>query len=84
MTILGTVLFALLFILLSPQSRAILTGGATSAGDWIERFAPYSYLVLVAGLLVPLIAVLIVFKWPTARPIENPMARYKGNDVLED
>ena len=84
MAILGTALFALVFILLSPQSRAILTGAATSAGHWIERFAPYSYLVLVAGFLVPLIAVLIVFRWPTPPPIENPMARYKGNDVLED
>jgi hypothetical protein len=84
MRILGTALLTLVFILLAPQSRAILTSAAVRSGDWIERWAPYSYLVLVAGFVVPLIAVLIVFKWPTARPIENPMARYKGNDVLED
>jgi hypothetical protein len=80
MEILGTALFALVFILLSPQSRAILTGAGTNAGTWIAKFAPYSYLVLVAGFLVPLIAVLIVFKWPSAPPIENPMARYKADD----
>lgn len=82
--ILGTGIFLLIFLLLAPQSRAILDSVANRAGDWMERWAPYSYLVVVASLLVPLIALLIMFQRPTAPKRQKPLASYRGDDVLED
>lgn len=85
MAILGTVLFALFFILLAPASRAMIAGVFAGAGHWILKWAPYSYLVLAIVIMVPAVAALTVIKWPQPPEPENPLARYKrADDVLED
>lgn len=78
-------MFALFFVLIAPKSRAWLGGVMDGAGDWIEKWAPYSYLVLALVVIVPTVAALLLIKWPQAPEPENPLARYKdAADVLED
>ena len=85
MAYLGTLLFALFFILLSSKSREFLGNVFAGAGDFIDKWAPFSYIVLAIIVLVPVIAAITLIKWPQPPEPENPMARYKGaEDVLED
>lgn len=85
MAILGTVLFCLFFVLIAPTTRHMLVGVVTGAGDWIDKWAPYSYLVLALVVIVPAIAAMVIIKWPEPPEPEDPLARYKtAQDVLED
>ena len=84
MAILGTILFALFFLLIAPKSREFLGGMVGGAGDWIVKWAPYSYLLLVLLVLVPLIAAVVVLKWPQPPQPEDPLAKYKAaQDVID-
>jgi len=85
MAILGTVVFALFFVLLASTPRKMIWGVITSAGEWIDKWAPYSYIGLALVVLIPAIAALVLIKWPEPPEPENPLARYKdAADVLED
>lgn len=85
MAILGTVLFALFFVLLAPKTRTMLGGVVTGAGDWIVKWAPFSYVLLMIVVIVPAVAAFLVIKWPQPAEPENPLARYKAaEDVIED
>ena len=85
MAYLGTILFALFFLLLAPKSREAIGAVLVSAGDWMAKWAPYSYIVLAIIIIVPSIAALTLIKWPQPPEPENPLARYKNaQDVLED
>ncbi len=84
MAFVGTFLFILFFVLLAPKSREMLGTAISGAGDWIQHWAPYSYVLLVIGVVGPLIAALVIMKWPQAPEPENPLARYKAEDVVED
>ncbi len=85
MAYLGTILFALLFIFLSPKTRDFILGAFASGGDFMAQYAPLSYLILAVVILVPAIAALVIIKWPQPPEPENPLARYKtAQDVIED
>lgn len=85
MAYLGTVLFALFFLLLSSKSREFLGGAFAGAGEFMAKWAPYSYVVLAIVVLVPSIVATALIKWPQPPEPENPMARYKAaEDVIED
>jgi O-antigen ligase len=85
MAILGTVLFALFFVLLAPKTRTMLGAVVAGAGDWIVKWAPYSYFLLMIVVIVPAIAAIVLIKWPQPPEPENPLARYKAaQDVIED
>ncbi len=84
MTLLGIGLFVVIFMMLTPSSRAMLEHALSGAGEWIVKYAPFSYIVLVAILIVPVVAAIKVMR-PTLPPEpENPLARYKAEDVMED
>ena len=85
MAYLGTVLFALFFLFLSSKSREFIGGAFNAAGDFMGKWAPYSYIVLAIIVLVPTVAALVLIKWPEPPEPENPLARYKAaSDVIED
>ena len=81
----GAVLFALFFLLIAPKSRALITGSLSQAGDWVDKWAPWSYLLVAILVLVPAVAAVVLVKWPQPPEPENPLARYKtAQDVIED
>ena len=85
MAILGTVLFTLFFVLLAPKTRNMLAAVVTGAADWVVKWAPYSYFLLLIIVIVPALAALVIIKWPQPPEPENPLARYKAaQDVIED
>lgn len=84
MAIFGTLLFTMFFVLLAPKSRAMIGAVFAGAGDWISKWAPFSYALLLIGIVVPIAAALLLVKWPEPPEPENPLARYKAEDVLED
>ena len=84
MTLLGIGLFVLIFMALTPASRKLMESSVTGASDWIVKYAPFSYLVLVMILVVPVVAAIIVMRPKVPPEPENPLARYKAEDVMED
>jgi hypothetical protein len=85
MTLLGIGLFVLIFMMLTPASRAMLEHSITGTGEWLAKYAPFSYLVLAIVLIVPIVATVVVMSKPEPPEPEDPLARYKdGADVVED
>lgn len=85
MAYLGTILFALFFLFLSSKSRAFIGSAFDGAGEFMAKWAPFSYIVVAIIVLIPAVAALVLIKWPQPPEPENPMARYKAaQDVIED
>lgn len=81
---LGIALFLLMFLMIGSGSRKVMTTVLASAGDWIEKYAPLSYAILALIVVVPIVAAIVVMKWPPPPEPEDPLARYKQEDVMED
>ncbi|HTS62132.1 MAG TPA: hypothetical protein VMH28_08905 [Candidatus Acidoferrales bacterium] len=80
----GATLFALVFILIAPQSRAFLLDVFTKTGENLNAWAPFSYLV-VAILVAAVIASVYMMKtWPERQEPENPMAKYRREEPFDE
>ena len=78
-------MFALFFLFLSAKSRNFILGTFDVGAEFMAKWAPFSYVALAVIVLVPMLAALLLIKWPQPPEPENPMARYKAaEDVLED
>lgn len=85
MAYLGTILFALFFLFLSSKAREFIGNIFGGANDFLDKYAPYSYVGLGIVVLIPILIALVLIKWPEPPEPENPMARYKdATDVIED
>ena len=85
MTLLGIGLFVLIFAMLLPAARGMLDHALSGAGEWIGKYAPFSYVVLVIVLIVPIVATIVVMNAKAPPEPEDPLARYKNaDDVVED
>lgn len=80
----ATFAFAVFFVLIAPKSRAILTGWLGDDGNWVTSWAPMSYFIIALAIMAPLAAAVLMVKWPKVPEPENPLARYKYDDVVED
>jgi hypothetical protein len=82
---LGCVLFGLAFLVLSAKSSGALGAKMDATFDWIQDWAPFSYIILLAVVVAPVASLMIMRSWPEHKEPEDPMAKYKhGEDVLED
>ena len=75
--------FLIFFLLIAPKTRALILGWMNDAGAWVTNWAPFSYLIIVLAIAAPLAAAMLMIKWPKVPEPENPLARYKHEDVLE-
>jgi len=80
---LGAVLFLVLFILIAPPSRALLGQWLAHAALWTSAWAPFSYILLLLLFVAPFVSFLLMRRWPKVPEPENPLARYKNDDVLD-
>lgn len=80
----GATLFAVVFILIAPQSRAFLAGVLTKTGESLNAWAPISYIALALLIAAPIASVFIVRSWPAREEPENPMAKYKREAPFEE
>lgn len=81
MMILGLCLFCLVFILLTPSSRAMLAASAQGLGDWMVSWAPFSFILLAILIAMPIVALVLMKTWPERVEPENPMAKYRREAV---
>ena len=79
----GTVAFTILILLIAPKTRAMFTGWVGDAQNWTVAWAPFSYLIIAFLIMAPLAALVLMVKWPKPVEPENPLAKYKHEDVCE-
>ena len=79
----ATIAFALFFLMIAPKSRAMLMGWFGDAGNWVVAWAPLSYILVAFVIAAPLAAAILMIKWPKPVEPENPLSRYKHEDVLD-
>lgn len=77
----ATVAFLIIFILMMPQVRGPLFQRLGGAGEWIGKYAPFSYLVLALFLAAMITALILMIKWPKTVEPEDPLAKYKRQDL---
>jgi len=80
---LATFLFALVILLITPATRERIGSSLQAYLEWTVRYQPFSFLVVVVILGLPLVVVGIMKRIPQREVPGNPMARYK-DDVVED
>jgi hypothetical protein len=79
----ATAAFLIAFLMIAPKSRALIEKWMGSAGEWVTAWAPLSYLIVGLVIAAPVMALLLMIKWPKPVEPENPLARYKHEDVVE-
>jgi len=79
--VIGACAFVLVFILIAPSSRAFIAASLGSVGVWLYSWAPLSFVLLTILLAAPIISVYLVKTWPVQHEPENPMAKYRREDV---
>jgi hypothetical protein len=77
-------LFLLVFLLIAPASRAYLGAHLASAAEWINVWAPFSYILLLMLPIAGLASMYIVKKWPERVEPESPMAKYRKEIPFEE
>ena len=80
---LGAVLFLILFLLIAPQTRAMITGMLGQSGDWITNWAPFSYVILMLIAVSGIFSMYLMTRWPKIPEPENPLAKYKKDDLAD-
>jgi hypothetical protein len=80
---LGATLFALLFIMIAPASRAFVIGCFSGAATWITGWAPFSFVIIAIVVGAGLYSIHLVRTWPVHVEPENPMAKYRRDPLLE-
>jgi hypothetical protein len=79
----ATVAFIVMFLLIGEKSRALLTLWVTDAGKWMVAWAPFSFIILALVIAAPIASLMLMVKWPKVPEPENPLAKYKNDEVLE-
>lgn len=79
----GAVLFLVFFLLIAPKTRGIIMGMMGQSGDWISHYAPFSYLVLTLVAAAGFLALTLMVRWPKIPEPENPLAKYKRDDLAD-
>jgi hypothetical protein len=80
---LGACLFAMVFMLIAPASRAVIVAAVTDTAEWSARWAPFSYILIAILMAAPVVAIVLIRTWPAHVEPENPMAKYR-RDPLDD
>jgi hypothetical protein len=81
---LSTVLFTVVVLLIAPQSRLFITTSLTSGASFIDRWAPFSYILMLLLVAATFAAIYVMKSWPKTEEPENPMAKYRHEDPVDD
>jgi len=72
----ATAVFILAMLMLCSGAHA-MAGRLGAFGEWLGAWAPLSYLIIVAVLAAPAVAIKMMLSWPQHVEPENPMAKYR-------
>jgi hypothetical protein len=81
---LGTILFLIVMLLVTPQTRAFIMGSLASATAFIHNWAPFSYGLMVMLLVACIGAIYALHSWPKTVVPESPMAKYRREEPMDD
>jgi hypothetical protein len=70
--------------MIAPASRAFIVASLSGVADWMVSWAPFSFLLLAILLVAPIAAIYLIKTWPVHVEPENPMAKYRREDVVDD
>ena len=84
MSFLGAGLFLVVMVMVAPQSRLFLMTRVASAGEFINTWAPFSYVLVLLLLVATVGSVYALKSWPKTEEPENPMAKYRREDPVDD
>ncbi len=79
----GALLFLVFFLLIAPTTRKAITGMMGQSGDWVSNWAPFSYVILIGLAVAGFISLLLMVRWPKIPEPENPLAKYKRDDLAD-
>jgi hypothetical protein len=80
----ATIVFAVMFLLIAPTTRTMLTGRLGSFGEWVGAWSPFSYIILAIVVAAPIAAIQLMLTFPKHVEPENPMAKYRRESELVD
>jgi len=80
---LGAFLFLMIFVLITPQSRAVLAGLSLGMGTFMTNWAPFSYAFLVILVAMIFAGLYVIQSWPKHVEPENPMTKYRRETPAE-
>jgi hypothetical protein len=81
---LATLAFLVVFLLLAPSTRAIIMASVSGAVHWLNEWSPISWVILGILMAAPVVSYLLMARWPKPEEPENPLKKYKQDDVLTD
>jgi hypothetical protein len=74
------ILFGLIFVLATPQSRDFVGGVLGDAGKFMQEWAPFSYLLLLLLFAAFAVGIYMVRSVPDRKEPENPMAKFRHEE----
>jgi hypothetical protein len=81
---LGTILFTIVVLLVTPQTRVFIMTRLESAGSFIDHWAPFSYILILLLVAASFAAMYVLKSWPKSESPESPMAKYRREDPVDD
>lgn len=80
----NAILFGLMFLVIGPTTRAMLTTRLGAFGDWMGNWAPFSYIIIAVVAAAPVAAIHLMMTWPKHIVPESPMAKYRREAAMMD
>jgi len=80
----GAICFAVMFLLIGPTTRSMLSGRLGAFGEWIGAWSPFSYIILAVVFAAPIAAIQLMLRWPKHVEPENEMKKYLRENPTPD
>ena len=80
----GTILFMVVIVMIAPQSRQFVMNSVASAGNFIDVWAPFSYVLMLLLVAAVFGFMYVLRSWPETEEAENPMAKYRREEPVDD
>jgi hypothetical protein len=80
----GAIIFAVMFLLIGPTTRAMMAGRLGAFGQWIGDWSPFSYILLALVFAAPVYAIQLMLSWPKHVEPENEMKKYLRENPTPD
>jgi hypothetical protein len=80
----GTILFMVVIVMIAPHSRQFVMDSVASAGNFIDAWAPFSYVLMLLLVAATFGFMYVLKSWPQTEEPENPMAKYRREEPVDD
>ena len=81
---LNTALFALVLLLIAPSTRSRIGAAMSGIVEWISKYQPFSFLVVLVVLAAPIVCVWMIRSAPERVEPPTPIAHYRLEEETDD